>query len=119
MDMSSFVDVPTFTSRLKEGYEYYAAILEESFPNGLKPKIAPVGLGQYYFILRFGNCDLFFVRFVLSKQATDSGSFRLYVDRNHCCTFSISIILFLFFSKLKSFSCHLGGEFFVLETAVR
>jgi hypothetical protein len=45
INMTGFVDIPTFTSALKEGYEYYAAILEEVLPNHLKPEIAPVGLG--------------------------------------------------------------------------
>jgi len=44
INMTGFVDVPTFTRLLKEGYEYYAAILEKALPNHLKPEIAPVGL---------------------------------------------------------------------------
>ena len=45
INMTGFVDIPTFTSLLEEGYEYYAGILEEVLPTHLKPEIAPVGLG--------------------------------------------------------------------------
>jgi hypothetical protein len=45
VNMTDFVDIPTFTSLLQEGYEYYAEVLEEILPNHLKPEIAPVGLG--------------------------------------------------------------------------
>lgn len=45
VNIIEFVDIPTFTSALKEGYEYCAEILEEVLPNHLKPEIAPVGLG--------------------------------------------------------------------------
>ena len=44
IDMSDFVDISTFTYLLKEGYEYYASILEEALPDNLKPRIAPVGI---------------------------------------------------------------------------
>eukprot|EP00537_Pseudo-nitzschia_pungens_P009239 CAMPEP_0172380010 /NCGR_PEP_ID=MMETSP1060-20121228/70218_1 /TAXON_ID=37318 /ORGANISM="Pseudo-nitzschia pungens, Strain cf. cingulata" /LENGTH=307 /DNA_ID=CAMNT_0013107755 /DNA_START=336 /DNA_END=1259 /DNA_ORIENTATION=+ len=43
IDMTGFVDVPTFTTRLREGYEYYSAILTEALPRHLTPRIAPVG----------------------------------------------------------------------------
>ena len=45
INMTGFVNIPTFTYNLKQGYEYYAEILEEVLPDNLKPKIAPVGLG--------------------------------------------------------------------------
>lgn len=45
INMTDFVDIPTFTYRLKEGYELYAETLEEALPDHLKPEIAPVGLG--------------------------------------------------------------------------
>jgi len=44
IDMSAFVDIPTFTYLLKEGYEYYASILEDKLSDNLKPRIAPVGI---------------------------------------------------------------------------
>eukprot|EP00536_Pseudo-nitzschia_multiseries_P014228 jgi/Psemu1/37972/gm1.37972_g len=46
IDMTDFVDIPTFTTMLKEGYEYYLENLEEELPSHLKPRIAPVGLGE-------------------------------------------------------------------------
>ncbi|KAG7372077.1 hypothetical protein IV203_018220 [Nitzschia inconspicua] len=42
--MDTFVDIPTFTRRLYEGYQYYAKILEEALPETQQPRIAPVGL---------------------------------------------------------------------------
>jgi hypothetical protein len=43
-NMTQFVDVPTFTSLLYEGYKYYAQILEDALPDNRRPRIAPVGL---------------------------------------------------------------------------
>lgn len=43
-NMTRFVDVPTFTSLLYEGYNYYAQILQDELPNKRKPRVAPVGL---------------------------------------------------------------------------
>jgi hypothetical protein len=43
-DMSVFVDIPTFTSLLYEGYQDYAQVLEASLPSEFQPRIAPVGL---------------------------------------------------------------------------
>jgi hypothetical protein len=44
MDMSPFGDIPVFTGKLLEGYQYYASVLEESLPEQQQPIIAPVGL---------------------------------------------------------------------------
>ena len=44
IDMSGLVDVPTFTSLLWEGYQYYAQVLKKALPSNRKPRIAPVGL---------------------------------------------------------------------------
>jgi hypothetical protein len=43
-DMDNFVDIPTFTRQLYEGYQYYAEALQEVLPETQKPRIAPVGL---------------------------------------------------------------------------
>ncbi len=44
LDMTQFVDVPTFTSLLYEGYKYYAQTLQEALPDNRRPRVAPVGL---------------------------------------------------------------------------
>lgn len=38
------VDIPTFTSRLYQGYQQYAEILQLQLPQSQAPRIAPVGL---------------------------------------------------------------------------
>ena len=44
VNMSSLVDVPTFTKRLYKGYQLYWIVLKESLPPSQTPRIAPVGL---------------------------------------------------------------------------
>lgn len=42
--MYALVDIPTFTTKLYEGYQYYAEVLSKALPDGQEPRIAPVGL---------------------------------------------------------------------------
>jgi hypothetical protein len=44
VDMTQYVDVPTLTSLLYEGYLYYAQVLQEALPESRKPRVAPIGL---------------------------------------------------------------------------
>jgi hypothetical protein len=42
--MNNFVDIPTFTRQLYEGYQLYAEVLQNALPETQQPRIAPVGL---------------------------------------------------------------------------
>lgn len=102
VNMTEFVDIPTFTLRLQEGYEEYAEILEEALPDHLKPEIAPVGLGELVSVLCHANSFVELMDIISIK-----------VDR-----FFLNWIAFHFMLFCYSISCRLGGEFFRLGTAL-